>query len=569
MRLLLIALCFSGVLLGAERRPDILYIAVDDLNDWISPMGGNSQTVTPNFDRLAKQSVMFTNAHCIAPSCGPVRAAMMTGITPWNSGLYRNDQPLRSVMPDVTLMPRHFANNGYHAFGSGKILHYVIDPPSWDDYFPAKDGDDPFPFTLYPKKRPVTLPRGGMWQYVETDWGPLDCTDEEFGGDYSVTKWVAEQLANPPEKPFFLACGLYRPHEPWFVPKKYFEPFPLDEIKLPEGYREDDLKDVPERGQKIARNRYFEHIQKEGQWKSGLQGYLASIHFADAMLGRVLDALEKSPRRDNTIVVLWSDHGWHLGEKEHWQKFTGWRVCSRVPFFMMVPKGCPGLPQGTVPGVCDQPVSTFDTYRTLLSLTGVPDRKELPVEGRDLTPLLANPKADWPHVAITQLGNPNEYAVSAKRFRYIHYVDGSEELYDLEKDPHEFVNLAGDPAHADKLAEMRAHAPADPKPLVVPGGDIPELQDPPVMGLSRGEKPRSSKEGAAVPILVRNSKDAVVRLFRVEADGTRHDEGKIAVAKNRVLRTQAGMVWEVRLEKTGEDYGFFVVPDQAHKVLIE
>jgi len=416
----------------------------------------------------------------------------------------------------------------------------------------------------------VTLPRGGLWQYVETDWGPLDCSDEEFGGDHAVTRWVAAQLAHPPDKPFFLACGLYRPHEPWFVPRRYFEPFPIEGIQLPQGYREDDLNDIPERGRKIARNRYFAHIRKEGQWRTGLQGYLASIHFADAMLGRVLDALEKSPRGDNTIVVLWSDHGWHLGEKEHWQKFTGWRVCSRVPFFMMVPKGCPGLPQGTVPGVCDQPVSTFDTFRTLLTLTGVPDREELPVQGRDLTPLLANPQADWPHAAITQLGDPNEYAVSGKRFRYIHYLDGGEELYDLAVDPHEFVNLAADPAHAARLAEMRAHAPLNPKPLVIPGSDIPELKDPPVIGLTRGERPPlSAKEGAAVPILVRNGKDAAVRMFRVGPDGTRHDEGQIAVARNRVLQTQAGVVWQVRLEKTGEDCGFFVVPDKATKVLIE
>jgi arylsulfatase A-like enzyme len=159
-----------------------------------------------------------------------------------------------------------------------------------------------------------------------------------------VTKWIGEQLQRPHDKPFFLACGIYRPHEPWFVPKKYFEPFPLESIQLPPGYKADDVDDLPPAGQRLARNRYFAHIQKHEQWKKGIQAYLASIHFADAMLGRVLDALEKSPQRDNTIVVLWSDHGWHLGEKEHWQKFTGWRVCARVPLMIRVPKGAPGLP---------------------------------------------------------------------------------------------------------------------------------------------------------------------------------------------------------------------------------
>jgi arylsulfatase A-like enzyme len=468
LKRLLLWICLGSALPGLHaepRRPDILFIAVDDLNDWISPLGGHPQTVTPNFDRLARQSVLFTNAHCIAPSCGPVRAAILSGIPPWKSGLYDNRQPLRDVMPDTTLMPRHFANHGYDAAGAGKILHYVIDPPSWDDYFPDKSKDQPLPFTLYPAKRPVSLPRGGPWQYQETDWGPLDCTDEEFGGDHAVTGWIAERLADPPEKPFFLACGLYRPHEPWFVPKPYFAPFPLDQIQRPPGYLAGDLDDVPPAGRALARNRYFPHINWHGQWRAGVQGYLASIHFADAMLGRVLDALEKSPRRDNTIVVLWGDHGWHLGEKEHWQKFTGWRACTRVPFFIAVPKGCPGLPAGTTPGRCDKPVSTFDTFRTLLALTGVADRPAAPVEGNDLTPLLRDPDAEWGHHAITQLGRPGDFAVSGERFRYLRYHDGGEELYDIAADPHEHVNLATKAEHAATLGAMRRLGPKDPKPL--------------------------------------------------------------------------------------------------------
>lgn len=185
----------------------------------------------------------------------------------------------------------------------------VIDPQSWNDYFPAKANDNPFPRTFDPPKRPLNLPREGPWQYSETDWAALDVTDEQFGGDWLVTKWVGDQLAREHDQPFFLACGIYRPHEPRFVPKQYFEPFPLEAIQLPPGVKEGDLDDVPPMGQKIARNRYFPHIQQHRQWKQGIQAYLASIHFADAMLGRVLAALEKSPHRDNTIVVLWSDHG--------------------------------------------------------------------------------------------------------------------------------------------------------------------------------------------------------------------------------------------------------------------
>jgi arylsulfatase A-like enzyme len=274
---------------------------------------------------------------------------VFTGISPHRSGLYRNGQKMREALPDAELLPKTFSKAGYWSGGSGKMLHYFIDARSWDEYFPAKETENPFPDTLGPPKRPVSLPRGGPWQYYETDWGPLDATDEEYGGDYSVSKWVGDRLSEKQDKPFFLACGIYRPHEPWFVPKKYFDAFPLDKIQLPPGYRADDLDDLPPAGKGLARNRYFAHIRAHKQWKQGIQGYLASIYFADAMLGRVLDALEKGPHADNTIVALWSDHGWHLGEKEHWQKFTAWRACSRVPFILRVPKALPVCPPGPVP----------------------------------------------------------------------------------------------------------------------------------------------------------------------------------------------------------------------------
>jgi arylsulfatase A-like enzyme len=293
---------------------------------------------------------------------------------------------------------------------------------------------------------------------VETDWAALEVTDEEFGGDWLVTRWIGEQLRREHEKPFFLACGIYRPHEPWFVPKASFEPFPLESIQLPPGYLANDLDDVPEAGQRIARNRYFEHIQKHGQWKQGIQAYLASIHFADAMLGRVLDALENSPQRNNTIVVLWSDHGWHLGEKEHWQKFTGWRVGTRVPLIIRVPGGAPGLPEGTrAGGVCDRPVSLVDLFGTLTELCGLPAKEG--IESRSLAPLLRDPEAEWPHAAVTHLDHPENYAISTQRWRYLHYRGDEEELYDIEADPHEWTNLASKPEHAATLARMRAYRP--------------------------------------------------------------------------------------------------------------
>jgi arylsulfatase A-like enzyme len=262
----------------------------------------------------------------------------------------------------------------------------------------------------------VNLPRGGAWQYIETDWGALDVTDQEFGGDWAVSEWVGDQLGKKHKKPFFLACGIYRPHEPWFVPAKYFEQFPLEDIQLPPGYKEDDLADLPPAGLKIRALPYFAHIRKHKQWKQAIQGYLASIAFADAMVGRVLAALERGPNSDNTIVALWSDHGWHLGEKMRWQKFTGWRVSTRVPLIVRVPKGTPGLPLGTSPGAkCGKPVSLLSLFSTLTELAAIPPKTDN--DGPSLVRLLQNPKADWPHVALTYLKEPGSYGLSGERWR--------------------------------------------------------------------------------------------------------------------------------------------------------
>ena len=352
---------FGGLSSGysSEAKPNVLFISMDDLNDWIGCLGGHPQTITPNLDRLAASGTLLTNGHCPAPACNPSRSAIFSGRSPHKTGIYSNAQKMRDVIPDATLIPKHFSNHGYHSLGSGKMLHYIIDAQSWDDYFPKKESEWALPETLYPDPRPLSLPVAGPWQYMETDWGPLQATDEEFGGDYSVSQYVGDYLSKEHEKPFFLACGIYRPHEPWFVPAKYFEKFPLESIQLPPGYKKDDLDDVSKEASKLARNRYFPHIQEHGQWRQAVQSYLASIHFADAMLGRVLDALENGPNNKNTIVILWSDHGWHLGEKEHWQKYTAWRACTRVPLMMKVPAGISTqLPAGTTAGSkCDQPVN--------------------------------------------------------------------------------------------------------------------------------------------------------------------------------------------------------------------
>ena len=411
--LILLLTCASFACAEEPSRPNVLFISVDDLNDWIGCLGGNPQSQTPNIDRLAASGTLFTNAHCTAPACNPSRTAIMTGISPHKSGLYDNRQKMREILPDAELIPKYFSRHGYWSAGSGKLLHYFIDAASWDDYFPDKETERPFATNAVPGKAAPSTCRA---EDLGSTWRPtgrrLTLPMKSSVATWLVSKWIGEQLSKKHDKPFFLACGIYRPHEPWFVPKKYFDMFPLEKIDLPPGYKEDDLDDLPPAGQKRGPNRYFAHIREHGQWKKAIQGYLASIAFADAMLGRVLDALENGPNGDNTIVVLWSDHGWHLGEKQHWQKYTAWRVCTRVPLIVRVPRACPGLPGGTEAGtVCSQPVNLLSLYPTLTELCGLPTKKGN--DGPSLVPLLKNPKHAWPHSSFTFLSEPGSFSVSS------------------------------------------------------------------------------------------------------------------------------------------------------------
>ncbi|HUV63884.1 MAG TPA: sulfatase [Sedimentisphaerales bacterium] len=543
----------------AASKPNVLFISVDDLNDWVGCLGGHPQARTPNIDRLAASGMLFTNAHCAAPACNPSRTAIMTGISPHTSGLYENSQKMREILPGAVLLPKYFSNHGYWAGGSGKLLHYFIDAQSWDEYYPPKETEDPFPRTLYPEKRPVSLPRGGAWQYIETDWGPLDATDEQFGGDWLVSKWISEQLQKRHDKPFFLACGIYRPHEPWFVPKKYFDLFPIEDIQLPPGYKQDDLEDLPEAGKKRGPNRYFAHILAHQQWKQGIQGYLASIAFADAMVGRVIDALENSPNRDNTIVVLWSDHGWHLGEKEHWQKFTAWRVCTRIPLIVRVPAGAPGLPEGTQPGsICGKPVGLLSLFPTLTELAGLPHKADN--DGPSIVPLLSRPQADWPYVAVTYLAEPGSYGLSAERWRYIHYANGDEELYDCHTDPYEWVNLIGSAAHTAELEKLRARCPRTFAPLVPPKDEsLPKLK---WHAAGKGPIPASESEGRTLDIILLNQREDPVNLYVMDFQGQRQPRGSIASGWRLRHQTQSGVVWLIT-DLQERPLGYFVAQDRT------
>lgn len=429
-----ISLCVPGILSAQSSsiRPNVLFIAVDDLNDWIGSLGGNRQTLTPNFDRLAARSVLFTNAHCAAPACNPSRAALMTGIRPSTSGVYHNPQPWREspVLKNAPTIPQHFMANGYTAVGSGKIYHGSFpDPASWQEYWPSQTKNKPN------DPAPVQRPVNGIPKTAHFDWGAVQMPNEKMG-DWQVADWVNGRLKQAHDQPFFIACGFYRPHLPWYVPQEYFSKFPLGSIKIPE-VPDSDLDDVPDAGRRMAKpNGDHAKVVNYHQWEKAVQGYLASVNFVDACLGRVLDALDASPHKDETIVVLWSDHGWHLGEKKHWRKFSLWEEATQVVMMWSVP----GL---TKEGVrCDAPVNLLDIYPTLIELCDLPVNDRL--EGTSLAPLLNDPETEWNRPALTTHGR-NNHAIRSDRYRYIRYADGSEELYDHEADEMEWTNIAAKP----------------------------------------------------------------------------------------------------------------------------
>jgi len=446
------ALLISPFAAEAEvaTRPNVLFIAVDDLNDWIGCLGGHPQTRSPHIDALAARGVLFERAYCAAPACNPSRAALMTGIAPYKSGVYLNRQPWRKALPDAVTLPQLFAKHGYHAWGCGKIFHGRFpDPASWHEYLPQRA--DP---------RPDQRPVNGIKPASHFDWGPVDTRDESMS-DHQMVDWAIEKLQQEHDQPFFLACGIYRPHLPWYVPQKYFDMYPLDEIELPK-VKDDDLEDIPPAGVKMARP-HGDHrkVTAAGQWKHAVQGYLASISFADAQVGRLIAALEESPHANDTIIILWGDHGWHLGEKLHWRKFSLWEEADRAPLMIVAP----GVTKSG--GRCPRAVSFMDIYPTLADLCELPLGEHL--DGLSLQPLLENPAAEWERAAVTTHGRKN-HAVRSERWRYIRYADGSEELYDHRNDEYEWTNLANEPKYAEVKATLAKWLPKTDAPNVPTGG---------------------------------------------------------------------------------------------------
>jgi arylsulfatase A-like enzyme len=436
------------------RRPNVLFIAVDDMNVNLGCYG-HGQVHSPNIDRLAERGITFLNAHCPSPRCGPSRAAILTGLRPWTTGIYDNNQWWRPHLPDVITLPHHFKQNGYYVAGAGKIHHHTPGnnpPDQWDAYF-DQVFDNNWELSLDDELRPP--PPGFPFNSMDVDrqqfdWGALPIEEEEYG-DVLATDWIIQQLEEQHDQPFFLALGIYRPHVPWYAPARYFEQYPLDDLPMPV-LKSDELEGVPGAGrQLIDPNGWFEAVQRENKWREAVQGYYASTTFADAQVGRVLDALDRSGHADNTIIVFWSDHGFHLGEKNHLFKVTLWERSTRVPFIMVVPGMTAAGSQSS------RPVNLIDIFPTLNELCQVPEKPEL--EGLSLVPHLRDPNAEWARPSIISLTQGN-YAVVSDQWHYIRYADDSEELYSIPDDPRQWDNLAGRQEYEQVKEQLRQWIPA-------------------------------------------------------------------------------------------------------------
>ncbi len=429
------------------KGPNLIFIMVDNLNDWCRPLGGHLQARTPNLDRLAKSGMTFTNAHCAYAQSNASRTALLSGINPWKNGVWSNEQDWRHSVQLIghPVLPEYLRARGWFTAASGKIFHASSGGPegrltgwqggrrgfeldhAWNERLPGPGVQIPD----LPVHTGQNMNGLGIWHW---DWGVIEKDDEEMD-DAKVASWAGDFLQRRFDRPFFLAVGFNHPHSPWYAPRKYFEMFPIDQIKPPL-VQADDLNDVPEMGKAYLKSGdLHKQIADHKLWKQAVQAYLANIAFADAMIGRVLDALERSPHMEKTVVVLTSDRGCYLGQKKRWHDGGLWEEATRVPLIVCVP----GVTQ---PGTTSaQPVSLVDLYPTLVELAGLTKPEHL--DGESLVSLLRDPAAKRDRPAVTAMGGDDHasYAVRNERWRYIRYHNGSQELYDHSNDPHEWKNL--------------------------------------------------------------------------------------------------------------------------------
>jgi len=429
-------------------RPNVLILSIDDLNDWVGFLGGHPQAATPHMDRLAERGTVFTSAHAQAPVCTPSRVSFFTGRLPSTTGVYflMPPPPRISSLQGVATLPGRFTAAGYRTLGAGKFLFGGGERQYFDEFGRVKanreGGADPAAST-----------KSGLWS-----WGPSRGDEDDAVRDVGIAEWAAEQLAKPQPEPFLLCVGFSLPHVPMVVPRPWLARFPASEVQLP-GVQANDLSDVSEYARVLTSSDVtpsMEWMLEEERWQSCVQAYLAATAFVDACVGRVLDALAASEHADDTIVVLFSDHGMHFGEKQRFGKRSLWEESTRVPLLVSRPGGGAN--------VVEAPVGLVDLFPTLLELTGL--EPETGLDGVSLVPLLDDPAADWERPAVTTWG-PGNHAVRSRRWRYVRYRDGSEELYDHARDPNEWSNLAGDPEREAVLQEHRRWLPAQDAELAV------------------------------------------------------------------------------------------------------
>ncbi len=427
IRLIQIALLSLLSATADERPPNVLMICIDDLNDWVGFLGGHPDVKTPHMDRLAKQGLNFTNAHCVVPVCSPSRVSVISGLHATTHGSY-DLGPSYQTIPRLKTAPclqNWFKKHGYRTIAGGKILHHGFTGRLQE----AIDLD----LGGYGGPRPNKTLNGFSRAW---DWGAYPETDGLMR-DFQLAQKAAASLKENHEKPFFMSVGIFRPHVPMFVPQKWFDLYDRDQINLPKAPLS-DLDDLPSnfRGRLNVEPTHAEVLEKK-QWRDMVHAYLACVSFADHCVGTVLEGLNSGPHKDNTIVVLWSDHGFHLGEKQKWAKRTLWEESTRTPFLI----AGPGIKSGST---CPEAVSLLDLYPTLVDLCDLPAPPQL--DGLSLRPQLQDPTnpRKTPVLSSSYFGN---HSLRTKNWRYIRYADGAEELYDHRNDPNEFTNLAKLPKH--------------------------------------------------------------------------------------------------------------------------
>lgn len=436
------ALALSASPLRSQpSHPNVLFVVMDDMNDWIGCLGGHPQALTPNLDAFAQSGVLFTNAHANSTECIPSRCSFISGMRPSSTGIYSNFQDWRDYIPNANMMPMNFSNNGYFNLRSGKFFH-ESENDMWDEYADRGPSAQPptYPATGFPFER-------DYFKYF--DWTPVDVPDGRTrNGRY--TDWAISKLEQNFSQPFFMALGLTTTHDPWYYPRKYFEPFPLESIQLPE-VPADELDDIPEIGRNVIAPEYHDSVVKQQQWRKAVQAYLASIYFADTLFGRVMDSLESSPYADETIVVFTSDHALHLGEKFHWRKFALWREDTHVPLIIRAPGITP--PEGGVHSYAAELLDLYPTLIDLCDLDPVPEAEGVSFRSRLLDP---STLPDRPALITTAY---DRHAIVDERWRYIRYENGAEELYDHDVDPREHTNLAGDPSYQSVIDDLSQWLP--------------------------------------------------------------------------------------------------------------